>query len=169
MAAAAGLLQFYWMNEAELRQLVEAHPGRVNERDSEGLKPLAAAASRREGLSLVVWLLDEKVADVNASMANRMSALHCAKTLDILNALLDRGGDPTRVYFRGWSALIHQVLNGTAKVARLLPSICKTRKATQLFITPAASTEEQMQKQPSMSTFFSKPARTQSSTRILFH
>jgi len=30
----------------------------------EGLTPLIAAASRREGLSLVVWLLDEKGADV---------------------------------------------------------------------------------------------------------
>jgi len=108
-------------------------------------------------------LLDEKGADVNATTALGTSALHYAKTLDILNALLDHGGDPTRIDFLGWSALMHQMRNGTV-VARLLQdprvraTIIKTRKATQLFITPAASTEEQMQ--PSIPTSFSKLAPT---------
>ena len=116
-------LDFYDMTEAQLRQWVEANPGQVNGRNNIyfGLTPLSATASRREGLSLVVWLLDEKGADVNASMALGRSALHYAETLDILNALLDRGGDPTRIDFLGRSALKHQVRNDTAnQVARLL-------------------------------------------------
>ena len=69
-AASAAALRFRQMSEAGLRQWVEANPGRVNDRDSEGLTPLIAAASIKESLSLVVWLLDEKGADVNGTMAD---------------------------------------------------------------------------------------------------
>jgi len=151
MAAAATEEErdIYDMSEVELRQWVEANPGRVNEGDSEGLTPLAAIASKEEGLALVVWLLDEKGADVNATMANRVSALHYAKTLDILNALLDRGGIPpaetsgvapllytrcTKVTPIKWHACCKTRVSGP-------PLICKTMKAKQLFITPASSPE----------------------------
>jgi len=90
--AVAEELFFIPMSEVELRQWVEANPGRVNDRNSAGYTLLTAAASKEKGLALVVWLLDEKGADVNATMALGTSALHYAKTLDILNALLDRGG-----------------------------------------------------------------------------
>jgi ankyrin repeat protein len=43
---------------------------------------------------LVVWLLDEKGADVNATTAGDRTPLFYAKTPDILTALLDRGADP---------------------------------------------------------------------------
>ena len=70
MAAVAEGLDFYDMSEVELRQWVEANPGRVNNMDSSvGLTLLAAIASKKKGLSLVVWLLDEKGADVNRAAA----------------------------------------------------------------------------------------------------
>ena len=91
MAAAEEELNFCGMSEVELRQWVEANPGRINDRDSSsGLTPLTVAASKKMGLSMVVWLLDEK------------------------------GADPTRIDFLGCSALMHQMRNGTAKVVRLL-------------------------------------------------
>ena len=46
---------------------MEANPGRVNDRDRGGETPLIAAGSRWDELSMVVWLLDEKGADVNAN------------------------------------------------------------------------------------------------------
>lgn len=78
--AAAGdeWLSFREMSEAELRQWVEANPGRVNHRDSRGSMPLFSAACRKEGLSLVVWLLDEKGADVNGALSNGYTPLQCA-------------------------------------------------------------------------------------------
>ena len=42
---------------------MKANPERVNGRDKYGDTPLIDAARREEGLSLVVWLLDEKGAD----------------------------------------------------------------------------------------------------------
>lgn len=62
MAAAAAVaeLYFYQINEARLRQWVEANPGRINDRDRVGETPLIAAAFEEEGLPLIVWLLDEK-------------------------------------------------------------------------------------------------------------
>jgi hypothetical protein len=64
-AAVADGRYFRDMSEAEQREWVEANPGRVNDRDSRGSTVLFSAACR-EGLSLVVWLLDEIGADVNA-------------------------------------------------------------------------------------------------------
>jgi hypothetical protein len=43
VAAQEEVLNFEDMNEAELRQWVEANPGRVNDRDSDGRTPLYAA------------------------------------------------------------------------------------------------------------------------------
>ena len=54
------------MNEAELRQWVEANPDKVNTWDIDGCTPLyAAAMGRHKTLQLALWLLDEKGADVN--------------------------------------------------------------------------------------------------------
>jgi ankyrin repeat protein len=46
-------------------------------------------------LPLVVWLLDEKGADVNGTVASGITPLHAAISPDIITALLDRGADPT--------------------------------------------------------------------------
>ena len=43
---------------------------------------------------MVAWLLDEKGADVNATTRCGRTAVFSAASVDILNALLDRGGDP---------------------------------------------------------------------------
>ena len=68
-------LDFYEMDEAELRQWVEANPGRVNDRGRYGDTPLVAAADEFKSLPLVVWLLDEQGADVNVTAADGRSAL----------------------------------------------------------------------------------------------
>jgi len=52
------------MEEAEVRQWVEANPGRVNGLDGHGFTPLYAAVCW-ENLPLVLWLLNEKGADAN--------------------------------------------------------------------------------------------------------
>ena len=83
MAAAAavqGELHFRRMTEAELRQWVEANPGRVNDRDRVGETPLMAAVGDIKSLPLTLWLLEEKGADVNATSADGRSALHYAGT-----------------------------------------------------------------------------------------
>jgi len=89
----------YWvfdqMGKAELQQWVDANPGRIDDRDSEGITPLFATAYNRKSLSLVEWLLDEKGADVNARADFGLTATHAARSLDILNALCSRGADPT--------------------------------------------------------------------------
>lgn len=78
-AAAAEMLSFEYMSEAQLRQWVEANPGRVNDRDSKCYTPLSAAAVREHSLSLFVWLLDEKGADVNATTVHGYTPLHCRR------------------------------------------------------------------------------------------
>jgi len=111
------------MSEVQLRQWVEANPERVNGRDNTyfGLTPLITAVSKMEGLSMVVWLLDEKSADVNATIANGNTPLHLAKTPDIVAALLDRGADSALVSKQRRFPLMHRVRYGNADVvARLL-------------------------------------------------
>ena len=98
MAAVAVKMSFWDMNEAELRQWVEANPGRVNRMDRWGFTPLYVAVCRLKNLSLTVWLLDEKGADVKARTKDGESPLHEARSLDILTALLDRGADPIMLY-----------------------------------------------------------------------
>ena len=60
-------MRFRYMTEVQLRHPVEANPGRVNDRDEEGITLLYVATRCRESLSLVLWLLDEKGANVNAT------------------------------------------------------------------------------------------------------
>jgi len=98
-AAAEEVLEFYYMDETELRQWVEANPGRVNDidRNRNGHTPLIAAACHRDSQSLVVWLLEEKGADVNALSRDGNTPLHIASSPDVITALLDRGADPARV------------------------------------------------------------------------
>lgn len=111
---------FYKMSEAELRQWVEANPGSVNDRDRTGWAPLNRAADEI-GLSMVVWLLDEKGADVNVTTTSfGASALHQAISLDILKALLDRYADPTiKDSSHGLPVMWHAFHSSADMVARL--------------------------------------------------
>ncbi len=114
-------MRFEVMTEAELRQWVEANPGGLNHWDEQGCTPLHAAAYKKKRLELVHWLLDEKGADVNATTSGGWTALHDAASLDILNALLNRGADPTPQDKYGWSPLLWWVYHGSVDVvARLL-------------------------------------------------
>ena len=94
MAANEVVRCFASMTEPELRQWVEANPGRVNDRDRFGHTPFNAAVYRRKSVPLILWLVKEKGADVNAEIANSCYRLACAETVDIVNALLDCGTDP---------------------------------------------------------------------------
>ena len=84
-AAAEEVLKFYYMDETRLRQWVEANPGRVNDSDWNGHTPLIAA-TRKNAYSLIVWLLDEKGADVNGTSTKGNTPLHLAKTPEIVAA-----------------------------------------------------------------------------------
>ena len=114
-------LPFNRMTEAQLRQWVEANPERVNDRDGYGSTPLYHAARRLKSLPLIVWLLDEKGADINARASHETTPLEAAATLDILIALLDRGADPTVRSDGGSTLLMCQAFDGRVDcVARLL-------------------------------------------------
>ena len=119
--AAAGAVEFLLMNEAELREWVQANPGRVNDRDRRGYTPLHVAAWHLKTLSLTTWLLDEKGADVNGKRQYGETPLHRAASLDVLDALMDRGADPTLRSNVGWSPLMYHTFKGkTDRVKRLL-------------------------------------------------
>jgi hypothetical protein len=64
------------MNPTELQEWVAADPTRVNNRDREGNTPLCMAANGFESLPLVLLLLDEMGADVNATRSGGWTALH---------------------------------------------------------------------------------------------
>jgi len=119
-AAAAETLKFRRMTETQLRQWVEANPGRVDDRDNRETPPFIAAAALAD-LHLIVWLLDEKCADVNGKAKNGLTPLHVANSLDVLNALLDRGADPILASNDGLSPLMNCAIRGGVDVvARLL-------------------------------------------------
>ena len=67
MAAPDEGLKFRYMSDLELRQWVEANPGRVNEWDSDRWTPLLAAINVFDSALLVLWLVNEKGADINAA------------------------------------------------------------------------------------------------------
>jgi hypothetical protein len=67
MAANDAGPMFYFMSEVELRQWVEANPGRVNHWDSNRWTPLLAAINVLDSVPLVLWLVSEKGADLNAA------------------------------------------------------------------------------------------------------
>jgi len=99
-------VKFSKMSEPELRQWVEANPGRVNDRDSRGHTPLFVTAFFLRDLPLTVWLLDEKGADANARCCRGLTALYSARSLAILITLLDRGADPAVVADSGATLLM---------------------------------------------------------------
>ena len=88
-------LDFSEMSEAELRHWVEANPRRVNDRIPGASTPLIAAVFILESPPLILWLVKEKGADVNAVDKGGATVLYVAKSLEVLDALLECGADPT--------------------------------------------------------------------------
>jgi ankyrin repeat protein len=107
--------------EMQLRQWVEANPGRVNERDLNNTTPLRHATSYLKSVPLILWLVKEKGADVNAADESGDVPLHHAKSLDVLNALLDCGADPSILISHKLTPLMLYVIwRKPDMVARLL-------------------------------------------------
>jgi hypothetical protein len=69
---------------------------------------------------LVLWLLDEKGADVNSRTSFGETPLHAALSLDVVNALLDRGADPTMRCEFNRTSLMDQVYGGNIDIVRRL-------------------------------------------------
>lgn len=92
-----------------LRQWVEANPMKVNDTDKHKHTPLYVAAHYLKSLPLVLWLLDEKGADVDAQILRGQTVLAEIDPFDIFNALLDRGADPTNPDFDEMPPLMHQL------------------------------------------------------------
>ena len=79
------------------------------------------AVFKLKSLSLALWLLAEKDADVNAATSQGATPIHGAFTLDLLNALLDRGTDPSKLDRHGITALMSQATLGEdGAIGRLL-------------------------------------------------
>lgn len=107
--------------EVQLRQWVEANPERVNEKDLNNTTPLCQATSYLKSVPLVLWLVNEKGADVNAADESGDVPLHHAKSLDVLNALLDCGADPSIVISHKLTPLMLYVIwRKSEMVGRLL-------------------------------------------------
>ena len=116
------------MKDFQLRNWVEANPGRVNDRDQDGRTPLYCAvtisgdyARTYTPLQLALWLMDEKGADVNTKALRGETPLHATSSHDIFNALLARGADPNSRRDDGSTPLMdHAVNNRVTLVTRLL-------------------------------------------------
>ena len=91
----AAIVSFSTMAEAELRQWVTENPGDVNATDRDSWTPLFVTSWSLTHLALTIWLVDEMGADVNGQISNNTTPLHVVGDAAILNALLDRGADPT--------------------------------------------------------------------------
>lgn len=123
---------FSSMTEAELRQWVEANPGRVNDAldfYSSTLLNAAVACCRppldprdffpSKSLELILWLLNEKGADARVSLGP--SLIFHARSPEVIGVLLDHGADPTLRDHVGQSTLMEYLLSkNEACVARLL-------------------------------------------------
>jgi len=87
----------------------DANPTRVDDCDAGGITPLYTAVNQNN-MALVLWLLEEKGANVNNKSywghAPLHAPLHDAVFLEILTALLDRGADPTVLNKKHQSALM---------------------------------------------------------------
>jgi hypothetical protein len=141
MAAPGEKVSFSYMDEEKMRQWVEANPGRVNDRDTCGDTPLFKAASHIKSVALVLWLVDKKGADVNATTSKGQSSLHEAGSFDIFTALLDRGANPILPGEYDHSPLMRHARSGNIKaVARLLedPRVRTTVNLHSLYLRETA-------------------------------
>jgi hypothetical protein len=90
------------------------------------LSPASAPPDRPpagfKSVPLVLWLVKEEGADVNATDATGLSpCLHCTTSLDVLNVLLGCGADPTLLNSKSTNPLMWHVLGQHADlITRLL-------------------------------------------------
>ena len=123
------------MSEAELRRRVQANSGCVNDRDWRGQTPLYVAVWYLKSLPLIVWLLDEKGADVNGRSHYGETPLHRTASLDVLDALLERGADPTLRSNFGWSLLMYHASFGRACLVKRLLQDPRVRASVDMQIS----------------------------------
>lgn len=114
-------VNFAAKNEAELRRWVEANPEHVNDKDVHSETPLFVAVCNLDNVPLTAWLLDKKGADLDTRCRIGLPLLHVAKSLDMVNALMDRGADPASLANDGSTVLVWAVATRRRDIiARLL-------------------------------------------------
>ena len=107
MAAHDVDLVFGNMTELELRQWVNANPGRVNDRDLRKKTPLFRAIDLNS-VPLILWSVKEKGADLNAVDRHKHTVLYVVGSLEVFNALLECGADPGLPDASNYTLLIMQ-------------------------------------------------------------
>lgn len=121
-------------SDVDIRRWVEANPGRVNDLvygiGGDSRPPLYEAVTLN--LPLVLWLLDEKGADVNAKCCFGQTALHWTDRVSILNTLMEHGADPTLLDLYGKSALTNNVRSCCSAVVACLLSYPRARETVDL-------------------------------------
>lgn len=117
-------IDFSLMDDHQLRRWVEANPGRVDDKDKDGHTPLYRAVTidnqdclHYTPLQLVEWLTDKRFADVDAKSVRGETPLHATRSLEILNALLDRGADPNSQKDDDSTPLMDQAVTAAGKPA----------------------------------------------------
>lgn len=114
MAANDVDLNFFNMSEAEVRHWVEANPGGVNDKDKRGDTPLTTAVRFLKSAPLVLWLVKERGADLNAADGDGGKPLHLVQSIDVLDALSECDVDPSLPDMRGMTALIYHITSYNA-------------------------------------------------------
>lgn len=117
--------------EELIRRMVGTNPKNLNAGPFDKIPPLIHAVALPT-LSLVLWLLDEKGAGVNAKCPAGRTALYRAKSVEILTALMEHDTDPTLLDHLRRSALMLCVISRSPAEVEFLVRYPRARDTINL-------------------------------------